>query len=138
MATACSDVGEVVGIFSTGVVGSVPTRWHKLEHLTHLCSLNKSLIGLQLHRGVLTNAGRSSIFYMKEFPESRTPAKVFADKGEKRSDILAKHFADFRPLISRKTGRKKFHEKSSTFSTRVIDLLMGLFRGAVFHHGRDA
>ena len=29
-----------------------------------------------------------------------------------------KHFAKFRPLICRKSGHKKFHEKSSTFSTR--------------------
>ena len=30
---------------------------------------------------------------------------------------MAKHFADFRPSIYRENGRKKFHEKSSTFST---------------------
>ena len=55
---------------------------------------------------------------MKEFPESEIQAKFFADAGEKRSENLAKHFADFRPLICRKSGRKKFHEKSSTFSTK--------------------
>ena len=55
---------------------------------------------------------------MMEFPESETQAKFFADTGEKRSEHLAKHFADFRPLISRKSGCKKSHEKSSTFSTR--------------------
>ena len=55
---------------------------------------------------------------MKAFPESEIQAKFFADAGEKRSENLAKNFADFRPLISRKSGCKKFHEKSSTFSTR--------------------
>ena len=55
---------------------------------------------------------------MKEIPESEIQAKFFADTGEKCGEILAKIFADFRPLISRKRGRKKFHEKSSTFSTR--------------------
>ena len=55
---------------------------------------------------------------MKETPKSEIQAKFFADTGEKRSEILAKNFADFRPLISRKSGRKKFHEKSPTFSTR--------------------
>ena len=34
---------------------------------------------------------------MKEIPESEIQAKFFADTGEKRSEILAKKFADFRP-----------------------------------------
>ena len=34
---------------------------------------------------------------MKEFPESEILAKFFADTGEKRSEILAKNFADFCP-----------------------------------------
>ena len=55
---------------------------------------------------------------MKEIPESEIQARFFADTGEKRSEILAKNVADFRPLTSRKSGRKKFHEKSSTFSTK--------------------
>ena len=55
---------------------------------------------------------------MKEIPESEIQGKFFADAGEKRGEILAKLFADFRPLISKKSGRKKFHGKSSTFSTR--------------------
>ena len=56
---------------------------------------------------------------MKEIPESEIQAKFFADTGEKRTEILAKNFADFRPFIFRKSGRKKFHRKSSTFSTRA-------------------
>ena len=48
---------------------------------------------------------------MKEIPESEIQAKFFADTGENRGEILAKNFADFRSLISRKSGRKKFHEK---------------------------
>ena len=55
---------------------------------------------------------------MKEFPESEIQANFFTDAGEKRRENLAKNFANFRPLIFRKSGRKKFHEKSSTFSTR--------------------
>ena len=55
---------------------------------------------------------------MTMIPESEIPASVFVYTGEKRSEILAKHFAGFRLLISRESGSKKFHEKSSTFSTR--------------------
>ena len=55
---------------------------------------------------------------MKELPKSELQANFFADTGEKRSEILAKIFADFRPSISRESGRKKFHEISSSFSTR--------------------
>ena len=50
-------------------------------------------------------------FFMKEIPESEIQANFFAVTSEQLSEILAKHFADFRPLISRKSGRKKFHEK---------------------------
>ena len=52
---------------------------------------------------------------MTMIPESEVRAKFLTDTGEKRGEILAKDFADFRPSISRKSGRKKFHEKSSTF-----------------------
>ena len=54
---------------------------------------------------------------MPESPESEVLAKFFADMGEKRGENLAKHFADFRPSIYRKIGRKKFHEKSPAKST---------------------
>ena len=50
-------------------------------------------------------------------PQSEILAKFFEEIGEKCGEILAKFFADFRPSISRENGRKKFHEKSSTFST---------------------
>ena len=50
-------------------------------------------------------------------PESELLANIFADMGEKRGEDLAKNFADFRPSVSRKSGRKKFHAKSSTTST---------------------
>ena len=36
--------------------------------------------------------------------------------GEKCGEKMAKIFADFRPSISRKSGRKKFHEKLGTDS----------------------
>ena len=49
--------------------------------------------------------------------ESEILAKMFADMGEKRGKSLAKCFADFRPSISWKSGRKKCHEKSSTTFT---------------------
>ena len=51
---------------------------------------------------------------MDKSPESKIQVKFFADIGEKCGEHLAKHFADFRPSISAKNGRKKFHEKSST------------------------
>ena len=44
-------------------------------------------------------------------------AKKFADVGEKRGENLAKFLADFHPSVSKKSGRKTFHEKSSTNST---------------------
>ena len=50
-------------------------------------------------------------------PQSEVLAKLFKEIGEKRGEILAKFFADFRPSISRENGCEKFHEKSSTFST---------------------
>ena len=50
-------------------------------------------------------------------PQSEVLAKFFEEIGEKCGEILAKFFADFRPSISRENGRKKFHEKSLTFST---------------------
>ena len=50
-------------------------------------------------------------------PQSEVLAKFFEEIGEKCGEILAKFFADFRPSISRENSRKKFHEKSSTFST---------------------
>ena len=49
--------------------------------------------------------------------QSEVLAKFFEEIGGKCGEILAKFFADFRPSISRENGRKKFHEKSSTFST---------------------
>ena len=57
---------------------------------------------------------------MKETPESEIQTKFFADTGEKRSELLARNFADFRPLISRKSGRKKFHEKSMRDETKFF------------------
>ena len=54
-------------------------------------------------------------YVMKEIPESETQVKFFADTCEKRSEILAKNFDDFCPLITRKSGRKKFHENPPHF-----------------------
>ena len=54
---------------------------------------------------------------MPAIPQSEVLAKFFEELGEKCGEILAKFFADFHPSISRENGRKKFHEKSSTFST---------------------
>ena len=48
---------------------------------------------------------------MPKSPESEILAKFFADMGEKCGEKLAKNFTDFRPSISRRSGRKKFHEK---------------------------
>ena len=53
---------------------------------------------------------------MPKSPESEILAKFFADMGEKCGEKMAKCFADFRPSISRKSGRKKFHEKLATNS----------------------
>ena len=54
---------------------------------------------------------------MPAIPQSEVLAKFLQEIGEKCGENLAKFFADFRPSISRENGRKKFHEKSSTFST---------------------
>ena len=55
-------------------------------------------------------------FLMPKSPEREILAKFFADTGEKCGEKMAKFFADFRPSISRKSGRKKFHEKLATNS----------------------
>ena len=55
----------------------------------------------------------------KSPPDSEILVKFFADIGEKRGENLAKDFADFRPSISRKIGRKKFHAKASNFVSRA-------------------
>ena len=57
-----------------------------------------------------------SSYFMPKGPKSEILAKFFADMGEKCGEKLAKYFADFRPSISRKSGRKKFHEKLATNS----------------------
>ena len=57
-------------------------------------------------------------YIMRIIPKSEVQVKCFADTGKRRGDIAAKLFADFRPFTSRKIGRKKVHEKSSTHSTR--------------------
>ena len=53
-------------------------------------------------------------FGASTYAEKAPRAKVL---GEKCGENLAKNFADVRPSISRKIGRKKFHEKSSANST---------------------
>ena len=55
---------------------------------------------------------------MNIIPDSEIQAKVLADTVEKRVEILVIIFAHFHPLISMKSGYTKFHEKSSTYSTR--------------------
>ena len=53
---------------------------------------------------------------MPKSPESEILAKFLADMGEKFGEKMGKFFADFHPSISRKSGRKKFHEKLATNS----------------------
>ena len=48
-------------------------------------------------------------------PQSEVLAKFFEEIGEKRGEILAKFFANFRPSISRENGLKKFHENPRHF-----------------------
>ena len=52
----------------------------------------------------------------KKSSESEIPVIFFADIGEKCGENLAirKKFADFCPSSSKKSGRQKLHEKSST------------------------
>ena len=55
-------------------------------------------------------------FVVPAIPQSEVLAIFLQEIGEKCGEISAKFFADFRPSISRENGRKKSHEKSSTFS----------------------
>ena len=64
-----------------------------------------------------TIAASIARYVVPAIPQSEVLAKFFEEIGEKCGEILAKFFADFRPSISRENGRKKFHEKSSTFAT---------------------
>ena len=59
----------------------------------------------------------SEQLFVLAIPQSEVLAKFLQEIGEKCGEILAKFFADVRPSISRENGRKRFHEKSSTFST---------------------
>ena len=65
-----------------------------------------------------------SRFFMPKSPESEILAKCFADMGEKCGKNLAKHFADFRPSISRRSGRKKIRVavKQIFFTARLWEL----------------
>ena len=60
-------------------------------------------------------------FFRRRRSESEILAKVFAEVGEKRGETLAKLFADFRPLISRKSGRNEFHDNSRRISRAKKD-----------------
>ena len=53
---------------------------------------------------------------MPKSPESEILAKFFANMSEKCGEKMADFFADFGPSISRRSGRKKFHEKLATNS----------------------
>ena len=66
---------------------------------------------------VLSDKAGNHQLFVPAVPQSEVLAKFFEEIGEKCGEILAKFFADFRPSISRENGRKKIHEKSSTFST---------------------
>ena len=53
---------------------------------------------------------------MPKNPESEILAKFFDDMGDKCGEKMAKFFADVRPSISKKSGRKKLHQKLATNS----------------------
>ena len=72
---------------------------------------------MRTQRGSCDNTPSKKVSFVPAIPQSEVLAKFFEEIGEKCGEILAKFFADFRPSISRENGRKKFHEKSSTFST---------------------
>ena len=56
---------------------------------------------------------------MKEIPESEIQAIFSLTRAKKHGELLAKKLQIFALLISRKSGREKFHEMSSAFSTRA-------------------
>ena len=51
-----------------------------------------------------------------EKPREQNSGNFFGDIGEEGSKKMGEFFATFRPSISRKSGRKKFHEKLATNS----------------------
>ena len=70
-------------------------------------------------QGFNTRVFRPSKLVMKVIPESEIQVNLFTNTGEKNATkFWRKNFADFCPLIFRKNGRKKFHAKSGTISTR--------------------
>ena len=71
----------------------------------------------QAQQCIRARAQGFSIFVRPVVPQSEVLAKFLQATGEKCGENLAKTFAKFRPSIYRENGRKKFHEKSSTFST---------------------
>ena len=50
-------------------------------------------------------------------PQAKFWRNLCKRRAKSTANIWRKNVADFRPSISRQNGRKKFHEKSSTFST---------------------
>ena len=57
---------------------------------------------------------------MPKSSESEILAKFFADMGEKFGERMAKFFADFRPSISRKSGRKKLATNMAGHETKFF------------------
>ena len=59
---------------------------------------------------------RENPFLYAEKPRERNSGEIFCRHGRKMRRKMARIFADFRPLISWKRGRKTFHEKLATNS----------------------
>ena len=82
------------------------------------CALQKPHFSARKH----SHLRESTFICRKSYehnPRERKSGEIFADTSAKRSEILAKYFADVRPLISWTGDRKNFHEKiSSKYSAR--------------------
>ena len=108
-ATIGTNFGQIFGVW--GVLNAVRGRSVRGLFGTSL-ALCTAL--LSLGRGAAKKNERQLV---PAIPQSEVLAKFFKEIGEKCGEILANFFADFRPSMSRENGRKKCHEKSSTFST---------------------
>ena len=94
--------------------------WGNLQKIGHQPAA-KGVWQKEFGKKVTTKSDRSvrknDQKFVPAIPQSEVLAKFLQETGEKCGEILAKFFADFCPSISRENGRKRFHEKSSTFST---------------------
>ena len=101
---------------------------------THMSTLSSTL---NFPSTLLSTLLGPAVFwsFRPAIPQSEVLAKFVQETGEKCGEHLAKIFAHFGPSFSRENGRRKFHEKSSTFPqcTKLSSFTAATLGGADSH-----